>query len=341
MSSLKRLEAKLEDLEEEEEEVRKKLKWLKKERIVKADSEARYELNQRVKEYKERLQEIEEEIEVLEEQVNQLNQAGDSSLEDHQSFDCLHKALLKLGYWDQHNSFEEISGKHSCGAFLIQGNSREYGQRWLLNRLASIIPNSLEGKNIVIDLNRTSSRTDIVAIWDEFAGRTGLPEGSSPSQIAKGICNLWRSQNVVIAFNNVDETIKENLCDLLNEFWASLAQIILSSGNEKNSFKLFIFFLDYQGIVSQWNVGFVENLDSNWQPNHPIGLPVINLFSDKDLRDWLNHQSDSLPPSISTNKAEIMKVLLEKQGVPIPTLRKACDLCGCNWFEQEGKWLRL
>jgi hypothetical protein len=70
MAKFKYLETKLNDLEEEREEIRKKLKWLKKERIVKADSEAKYELDQRIKEYKERLQEIEEKIEVLEKQIN-------------------------------------------------------------------------------------------------------------------------------------------------------------------------------------------------------------------------------------------------------------------------------
>ncbi len=341
MPSLKRLEAKHEDLEEEYEEVRKKLKWFKKERTNKSDSEAKYELDQRIEEYEERLQEIEEELEELEEQINQPKRAGNSDLEKCQTLDFLYKSLLKLGYWEQHNLFEEIAGKYFYGVFLIQGHSKEYGQRWLLNRLVSIIPNSLEGKNIIIDLNRTSSRTDIVAIWDEFAGRVGLPEKSLPSQIAGRICELWRSQNVFITFNNVDETIKENLCDLLNDFWVSLTQKILEDKNQQNAFKLLIFLLDYQGVVSQWNVGFVENYDSDWQPNFPLGLPAIHPFSDKDLRDWLNYQSDLLPPAISANKAETVKVLLDKQGVPMPTLRKICDLCGCNWFEQEGKWLRL
>jgi hypothetical protein len=344
MPSLKRLKARLEDLEEEEEEARKKLKWLKKERTVKTDAEAKYELDQRIEEYTERLQEIAEEIEELERQINQSERAENtenSSIEKCQAFDYLYKSLLKLGYWDQHNFFEEIAGKHSYGVFLIQGRSKEDGQKWLLNRLTSIIPSSLEGKNIVIDLNRTASRTDIAAIWDEFSGRVGLPESSLPSEIARKICDLWMSQNVVITFNNADETIEENIGDLINEFWTSLTQILLEDKSQNNMFKLFIFFLDYQGVVSQWNVGFVENYNSNWQPNCPLGLPVINPFSDKDLRDWLNYQSDSLPPSISSNKGETLKVLLDKQGIPIPTFRKICDLCGCNWFEQEGKWLRF
>ncbi|GAA6618618.1 hypothetical protein [Scytonema sp. NUACC26] len=340
MPSLKRLQAKHEDLEEEYEEVRKKLKWFKKERTIKTDSEAKYELEQRIEEYEVRLRKIEEELEELEDQINLSKQSENSNLEITQTVDFLYRSLLKLGYWEQHNLFEEIAGKYSHGVFLIHGHSKEYGQRWLLNRLISSIPNSLEGKNIVIDLNRTSSRTDIAAIWDEFAGRVSLPEKSLPFQIAERICELWKTQNVLIIFNNVDETIKENLGDLLNNFWVSITQKILEN-NHKNTFKLLIFFLDYQGVVSQWNIGFVEKYDLYWQPNLPLGLPKIHPFSDKDLRDWLNYQSDSLPPAISTNKVATVRVLLEKQGMPIPTLRKICDICGCNWFEQESKWLRL
>ncbi|MEH2026502.1 hypothetical protein [Nostoc sp.] len=341
MPSLKRLEAKREDLEDEYEEVRKKLKWFKKERTTKTDSEAKYELEQRIEEYEAKLKEIEEELDELEEQINQPKRVENSDLEKSQTFDILYKSLLKLGYWEQHNLFEEIAGKYSHGVFLIQGSSKDSGQRWLLNRLASIIPKILEGKNIVIDLNRTSSRTDILAIWDEFAGRVGLPEKSLPSQITEKVCELWKSQNVLIAFNNADETIKENLCDLLNEFWASLTQKILEDNHQQNPFKLMIFLIDYQGVISQWNVGFVENYNSDWQPNLPLGLPAINPFLEKDMRDWLNHHSDSLPLAISANKTETIKVLLEKQGIPMPTLRKICDLCGCNWFEQENKWLRF
>ena len=184
MPSLKRLESKYEDLEEEYEEVRKKLKWFKKERTTKSDSEAKYELYQRVEEYQAKLEEIEEELEELEEKINQSKQIGKSNLEKPQTLDLLYKSLLKLGYWKQHNCFEEIAIKYSHGVFLLQGSSKDDGQKWLLKRLALISPKILQGKKIIIDLNRTSSRTDITGIWNEFAGRVGLPEESLPSKIA-------------------------------------------------------------------------------------------------------------------------------------------------------------
>ncbi len=341
MPLLKRLKSKYETLEEEWEEVNEKLRWFKKEIIKKADLETQYELYKRIEEYQTKVKVIEEEIEELEEKIDQSKQIGKSNLEECQTFDLLYKSLLKLGYWEQHNCFEEIAAKYSHGAFLIQGFSKNYGQRWLLKRLALISPKILEGKKIIIDLNRKSSKTDILAVWDEFAGRVGLSESTSPYRIAEKICELWKSQNVLIVFENVDETIKDNLCDLLNDFWESLTQKMLEQNNQQSIFKLFIFFLDYQAFVSQWDVGFVKEYNLDWQPKYPLELPIINRFLKQDIRNWLNYQSDFLPPAISENKTEIVKMLLEKQGIPIPTLRKICELCGCNWFDQEEKWLSL
>ncbi|MBD2677503.1 MULTISPECIES: hypothetical protein [Nostoc] len=340
MPSLKRLKARYQDLEEEWEEVSKKLRFFKKEIIIKTDAEAKYELEQRIEEYEAKQKEIEEELDELEEQINQPEQSQKADLEKSQSLD-LYKPLLKLGYWEQHNLFEEIAGKYSYGMFLIQGCCKNYGQKWLLKRLALIFPKILEDKKIIIDLNRTSARTDILAIWNEFAGRVHLPENSLYSQIAEKICELWKSQNVLIVFDNVDQTIKENLCDLLRDFWESLAQQISENDIQQNSYKLIVFLIDRQGVVSGWNVGFVEQYDSAWQPKYPFGLPAINPFLEKDMRDWLNYQSEFLPKTISTNKTETIKAILEKQGIPIPTLQKICDLCGCNWYDQEEKWLRL
>ena len=344
MPSQKQLLVKQEDLEEEYEELRKKLKKLKKDYIIEADSELKYKLERRIEEYDKQLEKIEEELDKVEEELKNLDrQKGNPNDVAPQNVDSLHRLLLKLGYWEQQRLFEEvaITKKVSHGAFLIHGLSKEYGQRWLLNRLALVIPESLEGKNIVIDLNRTASRSDISAIWGEFAGRVGLPEDIPTSKIVEMIHKLWQSQNVLIAFNNVDESIKENLQDLLNDFWKSLMWRITDSKNSENKFQLLMFCLDYQGLVIKWNVGFVNNYNSDWRPNIPLAFPDITPFSDESLRSWIEQQSDHLPKHIFNDKERVVKTLMEKNGTPEPTLRKICELCGCNWFEQERKWLRL
>jgi hypothetical protein len=68
ISSKRHSQEKREDLEEEYQNIRKKLKFLKKEWNIKTDSEAKYELAQRIEQYEEQLQNIEELLEQLEKQ---------------------------------------------------------------------------------------------------------------------------------------------------------------------------------------------------------------------------------------------------------------------------------
>ncbi|MDZ7952124.1 CHAT domain-containing protein [Nostoc sp. DedQUE09] len=66
ISSKRHIQEKREDLEEEYQNVRKKLKFLKQEWNIKTDSEAKYELSQRIEQYQIQLQNIEELLEELE-----------------------------------------------------------------------------------------------------------------------------------------------------------------------------------------------------------------------------------------------------------------------------------
>ena len=66
ISSKRHIQEKREDLEEEYDNVRKKLKFLKKEWNIKTDSEAKYELAQRIEQYEIQLHNIEELLEELE-----------------------------------------------------------------------------------------------------------------------------------------------------------------------------------------------------------------------------------------------------------------------------------
>lgn len=67
-SSKRRAQEKCQDLEEEYQEIRKKLKWLKQELTIKTDSEAKYELLLRIEQYKLQLLDIEQLLEQSEKQ---------------------------------------------------------------------------------------------------------------------------------------------------------------------------------------------------------------------------------------------------------------------------------
>ncbi|MBR8838367.1 MAG: CHAT domain-containing protein [Stigonema ocellatum SAG 48.90 = DSM 106950] len=64
--SKRRIKEKQKDLEEEYNELRQKLKKLKKDLIIEADSEVKYKLEKRIEEYEVKLQQIEEKLEHLE-----------------------------------------------------------------------------------------------------------------------------------------------------------------------------------------------------------------------------------------------------------------------------------
>ncbi|AOY79837.1 hypothetical protein BJP36_07740 [Moorena producens JHB] len=342
MPSLRRLEKKQEDLEETYEKLRKRLKRLRNSYAIETDTAEKFKLEEDIEEYEEKLEAIEEELDDIEEKIENYQRGHHSqAINKPQNVDTLYKVLLKLGYWQQQQLFEKIVRTHqeSHGAFLIHGKSRDYGQRWLANRLAFNAARNLAGKTILIDLNRRSLRTDMSSIWEEFAGRISLTEESSPGEIVTGLLKLWQSQHVLICFNNVDASIEDNLRDLIDNLWTGLVQNI--ARHQPSRFKLLIFFLDYQGLVRSWNIGFVTDYQPDFKTRLPFELPEIIPFGRETIRTWLDYQEDYLPETLSLNKEETVKILLAKKGIPEPTFRKICALCGCNWYEQEKKWLRL
>jgi hypothetical protein len=343
MPSLERLQDKKEDLEERYKDLRSILKGLRNDDSIESDSEMKYKLKKRIEERASELAEVEEQLEDLEEEINR-HKRGVSDTKKCQSFDALHRALLKLGYWEQERLFEKISceRKESHAALLIHGPSQYYGQKWLLNRLVFLLPkfNGLENNAIRIDLNRKTAKSDIPTIWSDLARKTGFVGDYSSDQIIDAIYKLLQSQNVVIVFDNADETVKENLYSLVDQLWKSLALKISEDGSIQRS-KLFLFFLDYQEVVLGWHVGFTDHCNSHWQSTIPLSLPDIRPFSRESLREWIEQQSDNLPVEFLTEKETTIQKILEEQGIPEPTLQKICELCGCNWSEQENKWLRI
>ncbi|NEO77013.1 hypothetical protein [Moorena sp. SIO4G3] len=342
MPSLRRLKQKQEDLEEIYEILSEKLSRLRRRYNIETDTAVKFKLKEEIKECKEEIEEIEEKLDDIEEKIENYQRGNHSqAINKPQNVDTLHKVLLKLGYWQQQQLFEKIVRTHqeSNGAFLIHGKSRDYGQRWLANRLAFNAARNLAGKTILIDLNRRTLRTDMSSIWQEFAGRISLAEESSPGEIVTGLLKLWQSQHVLICFNNVDESIEENLRDLIDNLWTGIVQRI--SQHQPSRFKLLIFFLDYQGMVRSWNIAFVTDYQPDCKTRLPFELPEIIPFGRETIRTWLDHQEDHLPESLSDDKEETVKILLAKKGIPEPTFRKICELCGCNWYDQEEKWFRL
>jgi len=341
MSALERLQTKCDVLLDEYNLLNKKLRGLRRSRVIETDAAVKTKLDVQIEEASEELERVEQDLDRSERQVNESTQSVSKS--PSVNLDQLHGALLKLGYWEQQRSFKKVLKDHPVGAFLIRGNSPEYGQRWLLNRLALDISRSLEAKVVRVNLGRVSSRSDIPALWRELAGRTNLGWQSTPAEIVEKVHHWWQTQNVLIVFDDVQGTIEDNLRDLITDFWIVLANRISETTTHSNGFKLLLFLLDKKDSVSTWNLTFAKQYDSTWRPIIPFGLPNLTEFLPDDLTVWIEQQSDVLPPSLTDEVETVVKTILANtdDGIPELTLREICELCGCNWYDQEDKWLKL
>src|SRR5579883_704414 len=342
MSTIDRLQDRFDDFQEEYKLLRKKLHSLRLERRIETDVAVKVRMEVQNEETTQTLKKIEQSLDRLESQINEVMKPTDSQSPS-VNLDQLHGALLKLGYWEQQRSFKRVIKDHPVGAFLIQGTSPAYGQRWLLNRLALEMSRNQEAKVVKVDLGRVSSRSDIPALWRELARRVDLKQQRTPTEIVEKVHLWWQTQNVMIVFNNVHATIEDNLRDLITDFWAVLANRISETATQGNGFKLLMFLLDDKGSVNSWNLTFARQYDSTWRPIIPFGLPNLTEFSSEVLVSWIEQQGDVLPRPLTDDAETMVETLLANtdNGVPEPVLCEICDLCGCNWYDQEDKWLRL
>ncbi|MBD2560315.1 MULTISPECIES: hypothetical protein [Nostoc] len=328
MSSEQHLQHKRHALQEHYDLLAEKLKRLRRDYAIAADTLIRFQL--------------EKQIEQTEAELNELAQKLDD-LELALSSGKVYRALLKLGYREQTRSFRRFIETHSVGAFLIHG-SLYYGQRWLLNRLVvQNVPNIMTGKVVRIELSRIARRSDSAALWRELGGRVGLGRQSSIPEIAERVYQWWRTQNVLLIFYDVDCLSEASLDEIIRDFWLPLATKVRETTSQVSQFKLLMFLVDYDGCAGSWNLPFVEKLEPTWKPHNPVKLPGITEFSEYELTNWLEHEADELPTKLIDAVDETIQIILKNSdnGIPERALEEICQLSGFNWYDKEEKWLRL
>ncbi|MEH2070785.1 MAG: hypothetical protein V7K47_21930 [Nostoc sp.] len=328
MSAEQYLEQKCQALQQQYDLLIEKQSRLRRDFAIAADTLIRFQL--------------EKQIEQTEAELNELVQQLDD-LERALSSGKVYRALLKLGYREQTRVFRKFIETQSVAAFLIYG-SLYYGQRWLLNRLVvQNVPNIITGKVVRIELSRIARRSDSAALWRELAARVGLERQSSIPEIAERVYQWWRTQNVVLILYDVDCLSETFLRELIQDFWLVLATKVKTASLQASQFKLLMFLVDYDGCVGSWNIPFVEKLDPTWKPDNPVKLPEINQFSDDELTNWLEYAADELPTKLIDRLDETVQTILKNSdnGIPEPALGEICHMSGCNWYDEEEKWLRL
>ncbi len=325
-----RLEQKCKELQKQDEFLRQKIQHLQKyKNIGDLSPEQSFRVGKQIEEAEAEREQI---VQKLEELENKLGREG------------LYSTLMKLGYRSQVRLFRQLIEVESVAVFLIHGLP-DYGQRWLLNRLVvQYVPYSLTGKVVKVDLNRKVRRSDVSALWRELGGRFGLPERQrSPSEVAEQIYQCWQTQNVLLIFNDVNCVPEASLQELIQDFWLPLVSRVRDSRSQASQFKLLMFLVDYEGCAGSWKVPFAEKLDLTRKPHTPIRAPMLVEFSDNDLTNWIEDEYDKLPPELTREVDDTVKEILNnsENGIPEFALEAICHRCGCDWYEESEKWLKL
>lgn len=310
-----------------------KIVRLRTARIIETDAATLFKLDKQI-------EAAEAERKQIELQIDNLDSAA--CIQD------LHRALLKLGYREQIVFFKKFIKTLSIGAFLIHG-SPDYGQRWLLNRLVTqYVHYGTAGKVVRVELDRIARRRDISALWRELAGWVGLGRQHSTPEIAERVYQWWQTQNVILIFHDVDCMPESYIQELLCDFWLPLASKARNVISQTPHFQLLMFLVDYEGCVGTKDTLFVEQLEPTWEPKIPIKLPKINAFCDRVLTDWLETieiEFDKLPilAAIDQMQNDPVQVILNNSdnGIPELAMSEICGMCGCNWYEEKERWLKL
>jgi hypothetical protein len=203
------------------------------------------------------------------------------------------------------------------------------------------------GKMVRIELDRRGRKRDIPTLWRELGRCVGLGRQHSATEIAERVFQWWKTQNVILVFHDVDCMPEGYLQELLHDFWLPLVSQAREVVSQTSKYQLLMFLVDYDGCVGSQDTMFVEQLEPTWEPKIPIKLPTITPFCAHILTDWIETvetEFATLPLVEVINEIdEFVKEILENSdnGVPELAFSEICHRCGCNWYEEKERWLKI
>ena len=264
------------------------------------------------------------------------------SIDPHKLYEC----LKDLGYTEQEDSFEDIlSQRLTANAFLIRGESRDFGQDWLVKRLQE---NNLPEPNVLfykIDLESRSQGSKPDNVWHALARqvrltsrRKRLKPTASPQDIISRIYEQNRTNHIIFIFTHINHLSKTIFNRLIQEIWKPILNYPQENATGvEHSNRLMLFFVDYWNKFEEWDLDISKD--------EVVDLEKIECFSKHDLRHWFKGHKDLLPPlekSPIEHIPEMVNNILElsESGVPTYAIQAICEECDYEYGELE-EWLTL
>jgi len=251
----------------------------------------------------------------------------------------LYRHLLKLGYERQVQEFVKLIQTQSLGAFVIHG-SLNHGQKWLLNRLVEqYVPQTLNAHTINIDFSTAVSKTDINNLWRRLGRDSGLQGDFLPKEIVKKIYRRWQTESILIVIQCIHLIPQDYLKIFIREFWHPLVDRASEVEENRDSRKLLMFLIDYEGSIQQLEDVFSEAVDPS-KPEKPLRPPAISKFTEEQIVNWIIAEYNDLPINLTHNFNDLAKIIIRQsdEGIPEEVLEEIFRQCDYN-FKEEIRYL--
>ena len=253
----------------------------------------------------------------------------------------LYRHLLKLGYERQVQEFVKLVQTQSLGAFVIHG-SLNHGQKWLLNRLVvQYVPQTLNDHTINIDFNTAVNKTDINSLWRRLGRDSGLQVqvDYQPEKIVEKIHGRWQTESILIVAHSIHLISQGYLEKFIKKFWHPLVDMAPEVEKNRDSHKLLMFLIDYEGSIQQLEDVFSEAVDPS-KPEKPLRPPAISKFTEEQIVKWIIAEYNDLPINLTHNFDDLAKTIIRQsdEGIPEEVLEEIFRQCNRD-FKKEMQHL--
>lgn len=280
----------------------------------------------------------------------------------------LEELLRQLNYNDQICAFKkQIDTKQRTGIFIIHGQSKDYGQKWLLNLLLHVDKKIVPGSDkieypITMSLRNNEFHSFLCRIDQCFSDQSQNQQDTNQiiDHIRDSIYQFWQQgKNIILIIHNIswilkDEKNEKNDClrDFLKQCWIPIVNEIEQQNkieqqqnnyNHRNN-RVLLFLVDYDNSLNK-----LTELQRQFDNQFYI-LPDINNFDEYLISNWFDNYVQDKMKEVNDKMKEVNKEvkkedfikikadfieIVKKNPQPISFFQRICEYFDLQWSDIE------
>jgi hypothetical protein len=127
---------------------------------------------------------------------------------------------------------------------------------------------------------------------------SGLQGDFLPKEIVKKIYRRWQTESILIVIQCIHLIPQDYLKTFIREFWYPLVDMAPEVEKNRDSRKLLMFLIDYEGSIQQLEDVFSEAVDPS-KPEKPLRPPAISKFTEEQIVNWIIAEYNDLPINLN------------------------------------------